>query len=118
MKSAADLRDRITVQSIAETRDASGQPVPAWADEATVWGLYEPLGGVETEGVGGQTRSTVTGRVWVRYRADLSPKKRLVVNGYGCSDLTLNVTAVMRPDPETGLVVMLVREPDSVREPV
>lgn len=117
MKTAADLRDRVTVQAIAETADAAGQPIPAWTDEATVWGLYEPLGGVEAEGAGGQVRATVTGRVWVRYRTGLSPKKRLVVNGYGCSDLTLNITAVMRPDPETGLVVLLVREPDAVREP-
>lgn len=118
MKFAGDLRDRVTVQTIGETRDGSGQPVPMWADEATVWGLYEPLGGVESEGAGGQTRAVVSGRVWVRYRPDLTPKKRLVVNGHGCRDLTLNIAAVMRPDPETGLVELLVREPDAVREPV
>lgn len=116
MKTAADLRDRVTVQAPTKVRDAAGQPIPGWADEATVWGLYEPTGGTEVEGAGMQARATVTGRVWLRRRDGLTAEKRLVVSGYGLAAVTLNIAAVMRPDPETGLMILLVREPDTVRE--
>ena len=91
--------------------------------EAEVFGRVRALAAGRTVvGLGGGRFSgsgaVVSGRVWVRYRPDLTPKKRLVVNGHGCRDLTLNIAAVMRPDPETGLVVLLVREPDAVRESV
>lgn len=114
---AAGLPHRITIQSLTEARNAAGQPIPTWATETTVWGRFDAQGAVETDGVGMQVRATVAGTVSVRRVDGLTEKKRLVVNGYGITDMTLNIVGVRPPDPMTGEIVMLVRRPDSVREP-
>ena len=44
---AGRLRQRLTLQSKSETRDAYGAAIISWSDEATLWGAIEPLSGKE-----------------------------------------------------------------------
>jgi len=111
-KTAGDLRHRITLQAPTDAADSAGQMIPDWADtETIVWGLYEQTGGSEVQ-VGEQVRSFITGMVTIRANSAFStPKMRLKVNGSGLTNLIVNVTAIMPPDPDSGLQAIMVEQP-------
>ena len=77
---AGNLRHRVQIQSVTQTRDAFGGHTNAWATDATVWGSVEPLEGKElTEAQAVNARATV--RVRIRAYPGLTPKHRIVFTG-------------------------------------
>ncbi len=77
MKRIGDLRHRVTIQQVTETRTASGAVQDAWADVATVWAAVEPLSGREFWAAQ-QVNAEVTTRVRMRYRPGVMPTMRVM----------------------------------------
>jgi len=99
------------LQVPTDAADTAGQMVPTWADHSTVWGDYRITGGAEVV-VGEQTRSVLTGTVTIRANSAFNTaKKRLKVNGSGLTDVIVNVSAVLPPDPDSGLQMLMVEQP-------
>ncbi len=74
------LRHRITAQTVSETADGHGEPVPTWTDLLTVGAKVMPLRGGERMAAQ-QTQAEVTHKVLVRYSATmagLTAKDRIV----------------------------------------
>lgn len=72
------LRKRLTLQrDTGSTQDAYGQPVAVWQTVATVWAEITPQAAAERQ-IGGaaQETATVTHRVRLRYRSDVTPGMR------------------------------------------
>ena len=74
---AGKLRQRITLQAKAVTRDAMGGEVITWPDQATIWASAEPLRGREFF-VAQQEQSEITIRFRIRYRTDVTTAWRVV----------------------------------------
>lgn len=72
-----DLRHRITIQQLIETRNELGEVVQSWQDFATVWAAIEPLRGREYFD-SQQINAEVTTRIRIRYRPGIKPKMRAV----------------------------------------
>lgn len=88
---AGRLDKRITIQSVAVTRNAIGEPIQSWADVATVWAAVEPVQGREFWEQQ-QVQSEVTTRIRIRYRAGITAAMRVV---YGSR--LLNIRSVIDP---------------------
>lgn len=83
------LRQRVKIQTSAETRDEFKGRVTVWTDVATVRAEVVPTGGREMFRSGG-VQAQATHRVRMRHRSVLTPKHRLVWLDTG---LVLNVVA-------------------------
>lgn len=109
-KTVGELRERVTVQKLADDldRNESGAEIAAWEAVATVWASVEPLGGTEFF-ASGQVQANATHRVVMRYRAGVTPKNRLVwVTG---GNKVLNVESVGEAvGVGNSLEIMCVRE--------
>ena len=74
---AGDLRFAVTIQERTDTRDATGQAIPAWTTYASTRADVTPLSGaklIEAQKINANAAVLVT----VRYRAGVVPKMRLV----------------------------------------
>jgi hypothetical protein len=74
---AGELRERVTVQTPAESRNTLGETVMSWADFATVWASVEGTSVREALQFG-QQDIAVTHRVVMRHLDGLTGKMRLV----------------------------------------
>jgi len=74
---AGQLRHRVTIQDRAATRDAYGQPVPGWADVATVWADIRFLKGIEVARSAAPV-SVATCSIRIRFRAGMTAGMRIV----------------------------------------
>lgn len=89
---AGKLTHRVTLQSPAGARDALGERVTTWVDEATVWAAIEPLTFRESTSLdlaGGQEQAGALTRVTVRHSsqtAGIAPDWRVL---YGSRVLVL-----------------------------
>lgn len=72
---AGRLRDRITIQQVAETRSGSGAITETWSDVATVWAAVEGLSGREFWAAQ-QVNAEGSLRITIRYLAGIVPKMR------------------------------------------
>ena len=73
------LRERIAIQVDTPVQDSYGQEVPSWSTENSVWG--QVISGAISErfrAAAGQRASEVSHTVRIRFRTDITPKKRLV----------------------------------------
>ncbi len=68
---AGKLRHRVTFQSPMGIRDAVGERVTTWRDEATVWAEVRPLTPREAF-IAAQRQASTTHMVVTRYRAVLA----------------------------------------------
>jgi SPP1 family predicted phage head-tail adaptor len=74
---AGTMIDRVTLQRWTPDNDPKWGPTPGWSDIAELWANVTPVSGTEKpDGAGVQT--TITHRVRMRYREDITPKDRLV----------------------------------------
>ncbi len=89
MIAAGTLKDRITVQSVTETRSGSGQVNEAWATFATRWASVEPLQGREFFD-SQQVNADITTRIRLRYLEGITPKMRVLYK-----TRVFNVTSVV-----------------------
>lgn len=92
------MTERLTVQSKTATSDTQGGRAEVWGTFATIWGWCQPMGGRElkqAQAVG----SDVKWRVTVRYRADITPKMRLLWDAYQATVIkTLEIHTVTMRD--------------------
>ena len=77
---AGTLRHRIRLQSLIETRDDTGGVVYVAETYATVWGSVGTPSAREFQ-QSDSTAADATHDVSIRYRADVLPKHRCLVNG-------------------------------------
>ena len=74
---AGKLRHRVAIQTQATSVDTYGEPDQTWTTDETVWASIEPISGNEVDNGDGQT-GIVTHRVFMRYTANATTKKRLL----------------------------------------
>lgn len=74
------LRHRVTLQTKTTTTDAGGGTTETWTDTATVWAAVEPLEGTERLRAM-QVSPTLSHRIRMRYRADVTTAMQVVYNG-------------------------------------
>lgn len=78
---AGNLRHRVLLQSLTETRDTTtGAISQSWVDFATVWGDVRYLGGLETLKADATT-AIAKCSIRVRYLAGVTEKMRAVHDG-------------------------------------
>lgn len=77
---AAQLYYRITLQQRSTAQDAYGQQAAAWSDVASVWAGIEHTDGKE-DVASASVQPTTTAKVTIRWRADVTPKMRVVYRG-------------------------------------
>lgn len=70
------LRHRVTIQQYTTTDNEYGEPVPTWADVATVWASVEPLSGNERM-IAQQRNASLTHKVVIRYLAGVTAEMRV-----------------------------------------
>lgn len=101
------LRHRCRVEKLAPTpsRDGFGAEVPAWLSQGVVWCRVEPQVAQSGERmIGSHQQADCTHSVTMRFRADLTPKKRLVWLRGG-AESALNVVFVMPMEGNENWVV-------------
>ncbi len=88
MRSAGKLDRRITLQAPNLAQDAAGEPVPSWADVATVWAAVVPLRGRELIAAQSEVPSAAF-KVRIRWRSDLTEAMRIQHGGqaYGIQQI-------------------------------
>lgn len=74
--SVADLRHRITIQTLTETADGSGGFSSSWADTVSIWAGITPASGYE-RAQGMQLEAVITHKIIMRYRTDVTAKQRI-----------------------------------------
>lgn len=77
---AGMLRESLTLQREVSAPDAFGGQVKEFQTYATTKGAVTPLSGREAV-YGMQLEASITHRIYMRYRADLKPKDRIVLRG-------------------------------------
>ncbi|MBE3590005.1 MAG: phage head closure protein [Firmicutes bacterium] len=90
---AGQLRHRVTIQAQTTAQDEYGQPVQTWSDVATVHAAVEDLSGREFFAAQQVPTETITTRITIRWRPDVSASMRVVGAGR-----TWDVRAVLDPD--------------------
>jgi SPP1 family predicted phage head-tail adaptor len=76
MTAPGELRHRLVLEAPVETPDGAGGVTRSYAGEATVWAKVTPIG-ARGEVVADDTGATVTHRIVIRARSDLTTRHRL-----------------------------------------
>jgi SPP1 family predicted phage head-tail adaptor len=69
------LRHQLTIQSVVETQNSSGEPIQAWGSDVTVRAAIMPLTGDE-QVQAQQVAGFVSHRILIEYLAGVRPKMR------------------------------------------
>ena len=77
---AGKLREPLTIQRKLAVSDGMGGESIQWITLATIRGDVRPLSGREAVQAM-QLQASLTHRIYIRYRADLTPADRLVMRG-------------------------------------
>ena len=83
------MREPLIFQRLMPVSDGYGGQVATWVPILTTRGMVEPLSGREAL-FAMQREATVTHRIYVRYRADLTPADRVLLRGQ-----PLQITAIL-----------------------
>lgn len=78
--SAAELRNRITIETVAETPDGMGGWTEGWTTLANVWAKVEPKTGGEFW-YGHQIEEHIAYQVTIRYLSTVTSKMRIQWDG-------------------------------------
>lgn len=95
MIDAGRLRERVTVQQAAETRNALGETVLSWSTFAERWASVEGVSSREAL-ASGQQDVTITHRVRMRYLSGMTQNMRIVWRSR-----TLNIVSLLEYDNRT-----------------
>ena len=66
---------RLALETAAGQPDGQGGAVTAWTESAAMWARIEPVSSSLTERAGAEV-GTVTHRIWLRFRSDVSAGQR------------------------------------------
>ena len=75
---AGQLRDRVAIQNRTTGFDSFGSESESFTTLDTVWAQVIPLTGTERHAAG-QPEATLSHKVVIRYRNDVTPEQQLVV---------------------------------------
>ena len=75
--SPGDLRERVQVQRVTNTRDSMGGIIESWSTIATLYAMVEPMRAGE-QFRRQQIQADADWKVSIRYRGDIHPADRLV----------------------------------------
>jgi SPP1 family predicted phage head-tail adaptor len=103
------LRHRVTIQSSTPVQDDHGEPIDAWANIATnpnIWADVQsaPAGEKFLSGAQ-QVQATVSHKVKIRYRTDVTVQMRLVEGSR-----YLYIENVVDPTGRTAELILMCRE--------
>lgn len=74
---SGELRHRVTIQQLSETRDSQGGfNDPSWSTRATVWAKITPVS-TSQEFFSERLEHRITHKIFIRYRSDLNIKDRI-----------------------------------------
>jgi SPP1 family predicted phage head-tail adaptor len=99
-----DLNKRITFQYQTKVPDGLGGFTVLWVDSATVFAAIWPLSAKESM-ADKQTSMEITGRVRIRYRANVKPSWRIK---YG--NRFFNIVSILNPNEANEHLDILVKE--------
>lgn len=105
---AGRLRHRVVIERNTPAQDTTtGEMVDYWSEYTTVWASIEPMSAKEF--IAAQAvQSEVTGKIVMRFRADITPDMRVNHNGR-----VYNIVGII-PDPDSGLEWMTLPVSDWV----
>lgn len=92
MIAISSLRERLALQAPDEADDGAGGAAVAWTALADVWAALETLQGGEVFAFG-RVDASLTHRVILRHRADVTPDRRFVLG-----ERVFEIRAVIDPD--------------------
>lgn len=100
------LRERAAIQAATVTQNTSGELIESWATETTVWAQVLP-GSVSERfsAAASQRASEITHTVRMRFRTDITPKKRLL-----WETRILEILGHMDPDGRRKTLVVMCKE--------
>lgn len=103
---AGRLRERVAIQAASVTQNTSGEEIPNWATETTAWAQIQQ-GSISERfsASAGQRASEITHTVRMRYRTDITPKKRLL---WGTR--VFEILGQMDPDGRTATLLVMCKE--------
>lgn len=105
------LRQRITLQVSTPTQDANGEPIDAWANLGsvpTVWAnIRVKPGGERFVSGGGTVQAEIIHTATIRFRADITPKMRVLIVG---TSRVLLIENVYDPTGEKEYTILECRE--------
>lgn len=76
MSKIGNLRERVALQVVAETKDGMGAAIQGWSTVAQVWADVAPMG-VGEQWRRQQMQANANFKVTIRYRADVTPQMRI-----------------------------------------
>ena len=104
MARAGCMRNRVSIQSRTESRDAHGGIAETWATTALAYADIQPIRGREffsAEAV----NSDVTHKVTIRYREGITPQMRVLFGSRA-----LNITSVINVNERSDCLELMCRE--------
>lgn len=104
------LRDRVSIETPTDTRDAAGQPVTAWSTLASRWAQVVEMSG-DTPLVGGAPLHAITHEVRMRYSPQITARERIRHRGR-----VLDIDSVIRPETRSDEMICRCRERPAVSE--
>lgn len=100
------LRERVAIQAATVTQNTYGEEIESWATSATVWAQVLPGSVSERfQAAAGQRASEITHTVRMRFRSDITPKKRLL-----WETRTLEILGQMDPTGKRDTLVVMCKE--------
>lgn len=99
-----ELRERVQIQRVTNTRDSMGAIIETWATLATVWAKVEPKSAGE-QWRREQIQASADWTVTVRYSETYRPSDRIVWRGR-----TLQIVGVENPDMRRRFAEIACRE--------
>ncbi len=73
---AGRLNKRVTIETLTETVDGSGQAIKSWSEFARPWASIDPINGREYFS-GNQVKETMTVKIKIRYQSGITNKMRV-----------------------------------------
>lgn len=100
------LRERVAIQASTPSQNTAGELIESWATETTVWANVRP-GSINERfsAAAGQRASEITHTVRIRFRTDITPKKRLL-----WETRILEILGQMDPDGKRSDLVIMCKE--------
>lgn len=112
--SASTLRHRLSLQDEVMAPDGAGGYSKSWQTVAELWAEIEPVTGADSRisslagketVLGGQLQSEVTHRIYLRYRAGVTPAQRLLFD-----NRAFNIRYAVNSEERGDTLVLLAQE--------
>jgi SPP1 family predicted phage head-tail adaptor len=101
---SSTLRHKLTLQQEIRTADDMGGYVRSWKNIADLWAEIIPVGGME-QFFANQLQASVTHRILLRYRPDITANNRLLFE-----KRAFNIHAVLNTQERNEMLELLTEE--------